>query len=989
MRPAVRRLLSSGLVAACLFLCSASNAGNVVNTLDIVSDADIIASESSRIELSGAIVSGSALTEIWCELDGVEFVRFSSDADLVSIAASPIAPALDALRLTDGEYELNIYASNGHDTVLHSAVLHVAAAAVSDVPVMSCEDVPGGKLVTMTNSGEGELCYTGSDGTVLRSDTGEAELMVTQELWVEAWTETDEGRSVSAWLYVPARRLEAPALSVEQTPFGAAVIVEDGDGSGAELWCSVDGESFERCTGAMLVEEETTVYAYASRLGYADSPIVSVTVSPTVPEAPEVTARDSRVAVGGAAGFSWEALKDAADYEAVLLSDGEVVDRAEGLTGTAASFVLPEAGVYEIAVRARNSRGWSEYSGAVEVEAVDSVTVTFKDSFGNTIEIRKVPFGASTSYPAVPEYDGFSFVKWSSKCNGLTEDLTVTAVYSASVSKPGEPDKVMYAQQTTLSEQAPVMEGWTYEGSAQVTGPKVYAGYAPVPAAEGREITTTFEMNGSITTIYEYHGYMDEYGVRFASDPVSAASVYGGTWTEVTSGWLSDADAWEYNGRRYFTVQTKLVMPEMLAKYSFFDKQYVHRYSLTEYAVSDTEGYCLVSFVGADGSSLCEPQLVPYGGSAKAPEPPEIEGFAFDGWSVCLSVVRQDLVAAAQYVPAYPAATEVLPEQAERQESFTVSFADAYGNIVESQTVAWGRSADAPVLETADGVSFVRWATDLSWWNVQSDMTVQPVLAYSETAQAPTPNVPELNAATRSISLSAAEGAVILYTDDGSDPETCGMMYEVELPAEPVTAVAVEPYKAVSEPLKLEAAGRAEPEAPEFETPLSSVYRVTAKPGTELELRLEAGESVASELINVVCAGFSFEAEATDGRVVMGASDRNDIRLIWEDAAAGSVLSIRIRLGVDAAGGVYDIELNSRTQLDVRVLGSEPCLMGDADGDGVLTRADIAALERVLLTDNGRFTGRPEHLDMDIDGAVTSRDLLMLCDMIERLGDGT
>ena len=115
------------------------------------------------------------------------------------------------------------------------------------------------------------------------------------------------------------------------------------------------------------------------------------------------------------------------------------------------------------------------------------MTVTFKDSFGNTIETRKVPFGASTSYPAVPEYDGFSFVKWSSKCNGLTEDLTVTAVYSASVSKPGEPDKVMYAQQTTLSEQAPDMEGWTYEGSAQVTGPKVYAGYAPVPAAEGRE----------------------------------------------------------------------------------------------------------------------------------------------------------------------------------------------------------------------------------------------------------------------------------------------------------------------------------------------------------------------------------------------------------------------------------------------------------------------------------------------------------------------
>ena len=75
-----------------------------------------------------------------------------------------------------------------------------------------------------------------------------------------------------------------------------------------------------------------------------------------------------------------------------------------------ASFILPEAGVYEIAVRARNSRGWSEYSGAVEVEAVDSVTVTFKDSFGNTIEIRKVPFGASTSYPAVPEYDGFSLL---------------------------------------------------------------------------------------------------------------------------------------------------------------------------------------------------------------------------------------------------------------------------------------------------------------------------------------------------------------------------------------------------------------------------------------------------------------------------------------------------------------------------------------------------------------------------------------------------
>ena len=159
-------------------------------------------------------------------------------------------------------------------------------------------------------------------------------------------------------------------------------------------------------------------------------------------------------------------------------------------------------------------------------------------------------------------------------------------------------------------------------------------------------------------------------------------------------------------------------------------------------------------------------QTCNYGDALAAPlEAPEVEGMTFKGWDALANgaaTVTGNMTVNAVYDP----------------DVFTVVFTDGAGNAVSTQEVQFGNAAELPETNpTMTGKVFMGWntSTDAPWWNVKSDMTVDPIFAYEETANSPIVDVPEVDKFVgpegEKVYLSTStDDAQIYYTIDGSEP---------------------------------------------------------------------------------------------------------------------------------------------------------------------------------------------------------------------------
>ncbi|WP_194757549.1 InlB B-repeat-containing protein, partial [Aliidiomarina indica] len=89
-----------------------------------------------------------------------------------------------------------------------------------------------------------------------------------------------------------------------------------------------------------------------------------------------------------------------------------------------------------------------------------------------------------------------------------------------------------------------------------------------------------------------------------------------------------------------------------------------------------------------------------------APADPTREGYTFTGWSASLDDITGDLTITAQYAI----------------NTYTVTFQDHDGSVIETQTVEHGSSATAPADPTREGYTFTGW--DASFAEVTGDLTV-------------------------------------------------------------------------------------------------------------------------------------------------------------------------------------------------------------------------------------------------------------------------
>ena len=112
-----------------------------------------------------------------------------------------------------------------------------------------------------------------------------------------------------------------------------------------------------------------------------------------------------------------------------------------------------------------------------------------------------------------------------------------------------------------------------------------------------------------------------------------------------------------------------------------------------------------VTFIDHDGTVL-DTQTVNYGEAATAPAAPTREGYTFTGWDKAFDNVTADMTVTAQYTI----------------NTYTVTFVDHDGTVLDTQTVNYGEAATAPAAPTREGYHFVAW--DVAFDNITADTTV-------------------------------------------------------------------------------------------------------------------------------------------------------------------------------------------------------------------------------------------------------------------------
>ena len=112
-----------------------------------------------------------------------------------------------------------------------------------------------------------------------------------------------------------------------------------------------------------------------------------------------------------------------------------------------------------------------------------------------------------------------------------------------------------------------------------------------------------------------------------------------------------------------------------------------------------------VTFVDYDGTVLGT-DGVTYGGSAVAPDDPEREGYTFTGWDVPFNNVTANITVTAEYTI----------------NTYTVTFVDYDGTVIDTQTVDWNTGATAPDDPEREGYEFTEW--DVPFDTITADTTV-------------------------------------------------------------------------------------------------------------------------------------------------------------------------------------------------------------------------------------------------------------------------
>ena len=290
-------------------------------------------------------------------------------------------------------------------------------------PVINQLSYDGGKQITIT-AGNSEsvkgIVYT-LDGSA-PSSTGS---YVTVPFTFTVSKSTDvkaiairDGYNASAVTQrsITVDKLRAPEIHAELDAEGMLVTIPAS--AGATVYYTLTGNQPNanslRYTGGFRVTNNVTVKAIAIQGGYANSDVAEKQIVATVPSAPTISLMtEPIIAVGDVVYVAWNKVESAFGYQVSLYYEGSEVSTLDS-GETFASFILHNAGSYEIAVRAKNFLGESSESyPPVQVEAKAPSMVLFKDWDDSVISYAYVDYGTVPVYPGHPLREYHRIKGWS------------------------------------------------------------------------------------------------------------------------------------------------------------------------------------------------------------------------------------------------------------------------------------------------------------------------------------------------------------------------------------------------------------------------------------------------------------------------------------------------------------------------------------------------------------------------------------------------
>ena len=329
-------------------------------------------------------------------------------------------------------------------------------------------------------------------------------------------------------------------------------------------------------------------------------------------------------------------------------------------------------------------KGWSqtfdtisEHTTVTAVYEIKKYTVTVQDYDGTVLETLTVEHGSSAT-PTEPVRESYTFIGWDKGLGNITENTTITALYEINTYTVifKDHDGTILSTQTiehgssATAPEEPVREGYDFMGWS----------HSFDNITSDRTIEATYMIKIFSVIFKDLETIISEQQIAYGGSAIepnapTRAEEEWGQW--IFKGW--DA-VWDF-----ITGNTVIN--------AIFDKVF-NSYTVT--------------FVDYDGTIL-DTQSIVHGENATLPTEPIREGYAFTGWDNSNENITGNRTITAQYQICY----------------YTVTFVDFNGAVIDTQTVAYGSNATVPIEPVREGHTFREWSG--TWENIKKDETVTAV----------------------------------------------------------------------------------------------------------------------------------------------------------------------------------------------------------------------------------------------------------------------
>ena len=291
-------------------------------------------------------------------------------------------------------------------------------------------------------------------------------------------------------------------------------------------------------------------------------------------------------------------------------------------------------------------------NGSITAQVYHSVT--FVDCDGTVLSAQSVAHGSAAIAPTAPEREGYAFIGWDKDFSNVTEDMTVTAQYSAN----------SYSITYTINGEEYTAQ--TYEFGAEVSAPEY-----TVPEGHTFSGWNIPETMPAENLVLDAALTVNSYSITY--------TINGEEYTAQTYEFGAAVSAPEYTVPEGHTFSGWDIPETMPAENLVLDAALtVNSYSIT-YTINGEEYTA---------------QTYEFGAAVSAPEYTVPEGHTFSGWDIPETMPAENLV--------LDAALTV--------NEYTVTY-NINGEIYAIQVYAYGEEVFAPAYDVPDHFTFSGWDT--------------------------------------------------------------------------------------------------------------------------------------------------------------------------------------------------------------------------------------------------------------------------------------